>query len=195
MIPDFLADLHLDQVLAAYTANVDLYIHTSTNKQERIVDSEALKVCGFVRPGFGQKEFLDEKHFTVNNPTSRDFALLQIDHAAINTNLTKKCDCSVISSTDLLLIEFKANATSTSKAVIKSNYKKAMNQLRITKDIFQNGLSALGRDIFTLRNIEAFVCFRKGYPRLTASELNYRVSFAVATGGVPIYFDSYKEIR
>ena len=109
MIPAYLNDLHLDQVLAAYTGNVDAYLKES-NSNEHIVDSEVLKISGFVSPMFGQPEELAQKYFEVQNPNSKDFTLLQIDNGAIlSVAPTRRCDCAVITDKDLSLIEFKAN--------------------------------------------------------------------------------------
>lgn len=193
MIPAYLTDLDLPTIFAPYCANVDTYMQQS-NKDEHIVDSETMKVSGFVTASFGQDGEKAGKYFEVKNPKGKIFSLLQIDNGIIQTTSTKKCDCIIADTDTLCLIEFKANATSSSANTIKKNYKKAMKQLIVTKDIMQNGLTDLGKNLMTLRNIEAFVCFRKGYPRITTSEMNYKVSFATRTGGIPLSFDSMKEL-
>jgi len=193
MIPAYLDDLRLDEVLAPYTSNVGEYIIPS-DKDEYIVDSESQKVCGFVTPIFGQEEFESGKFFELKNPGKKDFALLQIDNAAIGTNLTCKCDCAILNDQFFFFIEFKANATSTKRTAVRKNYQKAMKQLKQTKDIIQGGLTPLGINLMEKRNVEAFVCFRKGYPRFTTSEAQYRMNFAIQTGGIPLSFDPVKEI-
>lgn len=190
MIPAYLTDLELSTVFAPYCANVDAYLQQS-NKDEHIVDSEMHRCCGFVTAIFGQDEEGEKKYFEVKNPLNKDFTLIQIDNGVIRTTATKKCDCAIANADEFCLIEFKANATSVNIKSIKNNYKKAMKQLVTTNNIMQNGLSVLKKDIMTLRNVEAFVCFRKGYPRITASEMNYKVRFAKETG-VPLSFDAVK---
>ena len=61
-------------------------------------------------------------------------------------------------------------------------------------EIIHNGITSIGKDFDTLRNIEAHICFRKGYPRQTASEGTYRVKFAAANR-CALYFDSEKTLR
>ena len=193
MIPAYLNDLHLNQVLSTYTTNVDTYLQQS-HGNEHIVDSEALKISGFVSPTFGQPEELALKYFEVQNPNSRDFSLLQIDNGAISSEVsTKRCDCAVITDKELSFIEFKANALSSNTKTIKSNYKSAMKQLRITIDIFRTGIAAFGGSINALRTVDAFVCFRRGYPRVTTSEMTYRANFAAQTH-IPLSFDPIKRI-
>ena len=193
MIPAYLNDLHLDQVLATYTTNVDAYLQQS-NSNEHIVDSETLKISGFVSPTFGQPEELALKYFEVQNANSRDFSLLQIDNGAISAAApTKRCDCAVITDKEFSFIEFKANALSSKTKTIKANYKSAMKQLRITIDIFRSGIAASGASLNALRNVEAFVCFRRGYPRVTTSEMTYRTNFA-AQAHVPLSFDPIKRL-
>lgn len=193
MIPAYLNDLHLDQVLAVYTANVDAYFQES-NRHEHIVDSEVQKISGFVSPTFGQSEELAQKYFEVQNPHGKDFTLLQIDNGAISSAApTKRCDCAVITDRELSFIEFKANALSSKTKTIKGNYKSAMNQLRITIDIFRTGIAAFGGSLTALRTVEAFVCFRRGYPRVTTSEMTYRTIFAAQTQ-VPLSFEPMKSL-
>lgn len=193
MIPTYLNDLRLNQILSTYTTNVEPYLQSS-NKGEHIVDSETSGISGFVTTTFGQPEDLAQKYFDVRNPHGRDFCLLQIDHAAINTNATEKCDCAVMNDTDLSFIEFKANATSTKPKQVKKNYKKAMRQLKKTIGIFRTGAAALGENLLSQRTVDAYICFRKGYPRITTSEMTYRVNFAGQTGGIPLSFDGVKTI-
>ena len=192
MIPSYLSDLQLDAVFAAYTSHIDSYLQ-QTNKSEYVVDSESAKVSGFVSSSFGRDEYDADKYFFVNNLKHKVFSLLQIDNATISTHTTSKCDCAILNDSFFSFIEFKANAISTKKNTVKSNYKKAIKQLRVTQDIVRNGLAAQGKDFLTMRDVEAYVCFRKGYPRFTNSEAQYRVKFAEDTG-IPLSFDPAKII-
>lgn len=188
MIPAYLNDLHLNQVFAAYTANVDAYLLDSTF-DEHVVDSESAKVSGFVTATFGQSEEHMQKFFEVKNLSGTPYCLLQIDNGAISAAApTKRCDCSIMNGKKLSLVEFKANAVSTKSKTIKKNYKYAMKQLKTTIALFNTGLNALGQTFTRLRQVESFVCFRRGYPRLTTSEMNYIVDFARETGGIPLSF-------
>ena len=193
MIPAFIQDLSLDLALAAYCPQVNRYILTS-NKDEHVVDLETQKKSVFVTPIVGQAEKRAGKVFEVKNLTNKDFALLQIDHGLINTTATKKCDCAVLDDKDCAFVEFKTNAISTKTSTIKANYNKALLQLSITIGIFRNGLVAAGKNLDLLRNVEAYVWFKKGYRRRTASEGTYRVKFA-AQNRCALYFEPKKDLK
>lgn len=188
---DFLKDLLLESALSSYSKNVCDYILHS-NQSEHIVDIEEIGMSYFVTDKIGQEEDANEKYFEVLNESKKDFALLQIDNGIIKTCKTKKCDCAIVDDSDLCFIEFKANATSTNPNQVKSNYRKAMQQLGTTISILKSGLSSLGKDLDSLRELEAYVCFRRGYPRVTSSEINYQVEFSKNNNGCPLYFEPKK---
>lgn len=186
MIPAYLNNLVLDQVFSTYCNNVDQYILESTS-DEHIVDSAAQKISGFVTSSFGQIEDTSLKYFAVENPNGGRYALLQIDNGIIQSSSTKKCDCIIANASSLCFIEFKANAYSNVTSTIRKNYAKAMEQLRTTIGLFDTHHNSKGVDFRTLRNVEAFICFRHGYPRSTSSKMNYQVSFA-ANNRIPLSF-------
>jgi hypothetical protein len=171
-MPDFLKDLLLESALSSYCQNVNNYILQS-NKNEHVVDIEGLGMSYFVTDKIGQEEDANKKYFEVINKSEKDFALLQIDNAIIKTNATQKCDCAIVDESNLCFIEFKANATSIKPNKVKKNYCKAMKQLGTTISIFKSSISSQGKDLKRLRKLEAYVCFRHGYPRKTSSEMNY----------------------
>lgn len=187
MIPSYLNDFQLPQVFAPYSTSVDSYLLQSTT-DEHIVESEVQKVSGFVTSTFGQAENAAGKYFSVKNPTGQPYALIQIDNGIIKSSATKKCDCAIANSASLCFIEFKANAYSTIASTIQKNYRKAMEQLSTTIGFLDSYLSTCGQDIRTLRAVEAFICFRHGYPRNTSSQMNYQVAFATANNGIPLSF-------
>lgn len=187
MIPSYLLDLQLPQVFAAYSTSVDSYLLQSTT-DEHIVDAEVQKVSGFVTATFGQAEDAAGKYFMVENPSGQPYALMQIDNGIIKSSATKKCDCAIANEVSLSFIEFKANAYSSNASTIQKNYRKAMEQLSTTVGFFDRHLAACGQDIRTLRIVEAFICFRQGYPRKTSSQMNYQVAFVAANNGIPLSF-------
>lgn len=193
MIPQYLDDLNLRQVFAPYTASVVQYIQESTT-DEHIVDSESMKISGFVSSTFGQAEELAGKYFVVENPSGHHYALLQIDNGLIKSHTTKKCDCAIADDTHLCLIEFKANASSKNPVTITDNYRNAAAQLSATISIFNTSCNAHGQDIADIRSMEAFVCFKKGYPQITSSQMNCQVAFAAANNGIPLSFARKKVI-
>lgn len=187
MIPTYLHDLQLPHVFAAYSTSVDSYLLQSTT-DEHIVDAEAQKISGFVTSTFGQVEDAAGKYFTVENPTGQPYVLIQIDNGIIKSSLTRKCDCAIANSVALCFLEFKANAYSSNASTIQKNYRKAMEQLSTTIGFFDIHLSTSGQDIRTQRAVEAFICFRNGYPRKTSSQINYQVIFAAVNNGIPLSF-------
>lgn len=191
MKADFLNDLFLESVLSSYSKNVFDYILYS-NQSEHIVDIEEIGMSYFVTEEIGQEEDANEKYFEVINVSKKDFALLQIDNGLIKTCETKKCDCAIVDDRGLCFIEFKANAISTNTNQVRKNYRKAMQQLGTTISIFKSGLSSLGKDLDRQRKLEAYVCFRRGYPRVTSSEINYQVEFSINNNGCPLYFEPKK---
>lgn len=190
MIPAYLNNLQLPQVFTAYTDRVDTYLQES-NTDEHVVDSSAVGVSGFVTTVFGQEEKSTEKFFSVENPSGQTYALMQIDNGIIKSSSTKKCDCAIANDAWLCFIEFKANAYSNKPSTIHKNYRKAIEQLTITIGFFDNYHTLQGIDFRTLRKVEAYICFRKGYPRSTSSQMNYQVDFA-ANNRIPLSFDRKK---
>lgn len=193
MIPVYLDDLQLPQVFEAYTDMVDRYL-LETMVDKHIVDSETNRICGFVTDVFGQNEEIAGEYFSVENPTESSYALLQIDHGIIKSSDLKKCDCAIANNTSLCFIEFKAKAYSSLLSTIEKNYKNAIEQLNATIGLFDSHHASQGTDIRTLRSIEAYICFRQGYPRNTSTQMNYQVAFAAANKGIPLLFARNKKL-
>ena len=191
MIPEYLSNLQLSHVFTTYTNNVDQFIQESTS-DELIVDSEEQKISGFVTDTFGQSEKSAQKSFSVSNPSLNPYALLQIDNGIIQSSGTKKCDCAIANDKSLCFIEFKANANSSKLSTIAKNYKKAIDQLITTIGFFDTFHNSQSVDFRTLRSVEAYICFRKGYPRSTSTQMNYQVSFAAKSNGIPLSFKRNK---
>lgn len=86
MIPTYLNDLELPQVFSLSSQDVVNYIQES-NKDEHIVDSESQRISGFVSATFGQCEDAAQKYFSIENPTTVPFALLQVDNGLIKSHV------------------------------------------------------------------------------------------------------------
>lgn len=192
MIPVFLQDLSLDSVLSSYCDDVGRYIFPS-KQSEHIVDLVEKGISCFVRGNQGRTEDEEHKYFEIDNPNGGDFALLQLDHGMLPDYLTK-CDCAIATDKECCFIEFKSNAFSANSDTVRNNYRKAMRQLSATIKIFRDGLNGIGKDLDKLREIEAYICLRSGYPRHTASEANYRFRFA-EDNRVSLSFESKKTLH
>lgn len=193
MIPTYLKDLELPRVFSQSSQEIVSHIMEST-KDEHIVDSESQKISGFVSATFGQEEDAALKYFSVENPTAAPFALLQVDNGLIKSHDVRKCDCVIVNDAYIGFIEFKANATSDCDVTMKKNCWKAMEQLKATIDTFNSCYKLQGKDIKSCRSsIEAFICFRQGYPKTTSSQFNYRVRFK-EENGIPLSFERKKTL-
>lgn len=191
MIPTYLNDLELPQVFSLSSQDVVNYIQES-NKDEHIVDSESQRISGFVTATFGQYEDAAQKYFSVENPTAVPFALLQVDNGLIKSHDVKKCDCIIVNDAYIGFIEFKANANSDCNMTMKKHCWKAMEQLKATIEVFNRRYIPQGKNIKSYRsNVEAFICFRQGYPKTKSSQINYRVRFK-NDNGIPLSFDRKK---
>ena len=148
------------------------------------------RISGFATVAFGAEENAAKEFFSVENPTKNPFSLLQIDNGIIKKNIgpaTKKCDCAIANNSSLCFIEFKTKACSNIVLTIEKNYRRAIEQLTATIGIFDSYHKSQGVDFRTLRAVEAYICFRHGYPRSTSSQMNYQVSFA-ANNRIPLSF-------
>lgn len=194
MIPAYLTNLQLDKVFEVYCSNVDQYIQESTS-DEHVVDSQVKRISGFATTTFGVEENAAKEYFSVENPTKNPFSLLQIDNGIIKKNIgpaTKKCDCAIVNNSSLCFIEFKTKACSNIISTIEKNYRRAIEQLTATINIFDSYHKLQGVDFRNLRAVEAYICFRNGYPRTTSSQMNYKVTFTTANRGIPLLFDRKK---
>ena len=194
MIPAYLTDLQLDKVFADHCSKIEQYIQEST-LNEHVVDSKVKRISGFATATFGAEENTAKEFFSVENPTKNFFSLLQIDNGIIKKNIgpsTKKCDCAIANNSSLCFIEFKTKARSHIISTIEKNYRKAIEQLTATIGIFDSYHKSQGINFRILRDVEAYICFRHGYPRSTSSQMNYQVAFATANNGIPLSFNRKK---
>lgn len=75
---------------------------------------------------------------------------------------------------------------------VRKNCCKAMEQLKATIEVFNQHYIHQRKNIKSYRsNVEAFICFRLGYPKTKSSQINYRVRFKDDTG-IPLSFDRKK---
>lgn len=193
MIPAYLNNLELPKVFSLSSQEVVNHILEST-KDEHIVDSESQRISGFVSATFGQAEYVSRKYFIVENPTASPYALLQVDNGLVKSHDVRKCDCIIVNDVYIGFIEFKANATSECDVTVKKNCWKAMEQLKATIDTFNRCYKLQGKDIKSCRpSVEAFICFRQDYPKVTSSQINYRVRFK-EENGISLSFDRVKTL-
>ena len=119
------------------------------------------------------------KFLTWQNPEQ-----LFVAQELINKVKSKCCGIKVI--------EFKANAESGCHKTISKRYDKAIEQLQTTINIFNQHYSVQNTDVTTLRNVEAYICFRQGYPKFTSMQMNYKAKFTQQNHGIPLSFATTK---
>lgn len=191
MIPSYLNDLDLPQVFSQYAPVVDRYLIES-DKSNHIVDSRASGISGFVSSTFGVLEEAAGKFFAVEDVSAVPYVLLQIDNGLIQSTHIKKCDCAIANAVFFSFIEFKTEAFSRVPSQVKKNHLKAMKQLLATIQLFDSFYQTQGLDIRKMRNVEAFICFRQGYPRSLSSQMNYMTWFLNKSKGIPLSFKRKK---
>lgn len=156
---------------------------SQSSKSELIVD-DSVQGCIFVPVGSVQG-------FYVENPAGRTFYLIQIDDRLLPQQRGGQCDGAFIYDESINLLEFKTNTTTFNKNTVRKHYNKAVNQLKNTLLRFTRA----GVDVHTqAANVEAHICFNNTFPRKRASESNRAVKFALATGGVGLFFEGTKKI-
>jgi len=194
MTPQCIDDLCLEEVFRTYSSKVQQFIIVS-DKDEHIVDSFSAGKCVFVAESIGMDENDAQKHFEVKNPSGNEYALIQIDNGIIRRKApVKRCDCAISNDKELCFIEFKTNVISANEKVQTSNYMDAIIQLSTTIKLVLSGLQSLGKDLLSIRNVEAYICFRKGYPSTTSTQMDYKVSFAKSNNGIPLSFARSKSL-
>jgi|GEM_PF-1903115 len=116
-----------------------------------------------------------DKCFIVRNNKHIDVFLWRIDGVLYGKDT--KCDCAILTSTQLDFVEFKTNAANSSSEAIRQNYEKACDQLSSTiKDVKRKcgGVNIL---IEKERSLKAFAVFNRTVPRITAYENNLKRKF------------------
>lgn len=187
MIPIYLNDLNLPQVFSSYSNAIDSYLCES-DKSNHIVDSRTNGISGFVSPTFGVLENVSGKYFSVEDVSRVSYVLLQIDNGLIKSSSTKKCDCAIANDQIFSFIEFKTEAYSSNPRTVANNHLKAMEQLLATIRLFDSFYQTQGLNIRRMRSVDAFICFRQGYPRHNSSQMFYRTAFLSRSQGIPLSF-------
>lgn len=155
---------------------------TKNNSHLFVYDSESLGHSTFITNTYG---IGSDKVFNVANNTRKDVFLWHIDGVLYARD--SKCDCALISDTDLKFVEFKSEAAQNSLQAIEDNYNKAYKQLSITfKDIDSKCKSA-GVDMRKIVNIKAYAVFNRTVPSDNATQKNLKTKF-LKEHGVKLLF-------
>lgn len=121
-----------------------------------------------------------DKLFIANNPKHKDVFLWHIDGVMFPKD--SKCDCAVLTESDMCFIEFKSNAANRSNEAIKHNYNKAYNQLMLTLNEVTDRCQQVDVNLKDVVNVKAFAVFNKTVPRNDALRKNISARFLLASG-------------
>jgi len=181
-IPEALDDLNLNNVFINYSTEVykflkeeirDCYIADFPDGPCCFVDINSESSCNSI-----------EKCFSVRNNSGEEYWLLQIDKGVIKKSV-KKCDCAVMNRYSIAFIEFKANMTTENPKTMLKEYQRAQEQLKSTITLFRD---VHGKSLSSIRDLNAYVCLRKGYPKFGPLYQNISIAFKNDTG-IPLSFD------
>lgn len=140
------------------------------------------------------------KAFHLVNRAKKDVVLLPLDNYIVkDPSLTKGgiTDSAFLTNDELLFVEFKTEATSSTKAALKRNSKKARKQLwhtyeSILKPKFQEQDIELADEV----NIEFYIVFDSSLvvTAASASFMNHMMNFQNEHGH-PLFFENMREIE
>lgn len=136
-----------------------------------------------------------DKICKVLNPSQDTAILLPIDNRFIKNNVNGIADAAVFNTKDFHFVEFKTNAEGNSDYAVAETYKKAMEQLNETLNLFESKINAVKVDFRKQVNIECNIIVSETFPRNKSAEMTNAILFAQQTSGIPLGFDNEIELR
>lgn len=110
----------------------------------------------------------------VTNTSGESIDFIKLDHCLIDTN-ERKCDCILMNSSKLFLIEIK-NSASGSRSTKR---REAVNQLGNTIDLLKRNSIQISERI-----VKAIICFKHSTTRPTQPSMNTKKAFFLEEYGV-----------
>lgn len=148
-----------------------------------IADDDTMGVSHFV-DNSGEHD----KCLKVINLQSHEYALLGIDHSLIKEKEGGIADCGVFDDRKFWMVEFKTNAQGNSDVAVEDTYKKAINQIEKTIELFSDSMSKADVDFVEASDLQCNIVTARSFPRMTALEASLSLEFAMDNNGVPLYF-------
>ena len=136
-----------------------------------------------------------DKICKVFNPSQDTAILLPIDNRFIKNNVNGIADAAVFNTKDFHFVEFKTNAEGNSDYAVAETYKKAMEQLKETLNLFESKINAIKVDFRKQVNVECNFIVSETFPRNKSAEMSNAILFAQQTSGIPLGFDNEIELR
>lgn len=135
-----------------------------------------------------------DKTCKVINPSQDTAVLLPIDNRFIKNNVNGIADAAVFNTKDFHFVEFKTNAEGNSDYAVAETYKKAMEQLKETLNLFESKINAIKVDFRKQVNVECNIIVSETFPRNKSAEMTNAILFVQQTNGVPLNFDNEIEL-
>lgn len=136
-----------------------------------------------------------DKACKVLNPSQNTTTLLPIDNRFIKNNVNGIVDAAVFNTKDFHFVEFKTNAEGNSDYAVAETYKKAMNQLKVTLNLFESKINAIKIDFRKQVNVECNIIVSETFPRNKSAEMTNAMLFAQETNGILLRFDNEIELK
>lgn len=132
----------------------------------------------------------DAQHaLLIINNKNKEIVLLKIDHKLFDNRPGGIADCAVLNGTCFDFVEFKTNALGNSEQSIRDTFDKAIWQLKITADLFDQRLSSVEVNFRDAVAIRCRVVVSERFPKSTATKQEYKLSFAEDTNGLELSFE------
>lgn len=136
-----------------------------------------------------------DKACKVLNPSQNTATLLPIDNRFIKNNVNGIADAAVFNTKDFHFVEFKTNAEGNSDYAVSETYKKAMDQLKGTLNLFESKINAIKIDFRKQVNVECNIIVSETFPRNKSAEMTNAMLFAQETNGILLRFDNEIELK
>lgn len=134
------------------------------------------------------------KYCKILNTKGTEAVILAIDNALIPHHKGGIADGAVFNTNDFHFVEFKTNAKGTSVKAVDEIYRKAMQQLKSTVDLFNGQLQKAKIEFTQAVNVECHMIVALSFPRNSATEMTYALKFAKETEGISLSFDNIIEL-
>jgi len=168
-----LKDLKLDELLkspqflglfpegATDDERLEVLFSETTHAHVWVTDDDQVGHSIFV---FNTNGVNKDKLLCITNPLSHSVFLWAIDGKMFAK--LSKCDCALVSDSNLHLIEFKANVVSENLLTIGEHYDKATEQLSLTLQNLTKAYGNMGYDIFDIfEDVDAQIVFDRQIPQ------------------------------
>lgn len=183
VMPEAVRRLQLRRAFKGYNPGIEDCIAVTREVEFAIADDEVRKYSVMVPVD------TEDKCCHVHNPQGTEVVLLQIDNKLIANRAGGVADCAVFNTALFCFVEFKTNAEGNSDKAIDDTYRKAMEQLKATLQLFADKERAIGIDFPNCVETESHIIVNQLFPRSRAREQALRLEFAADTG-TPLSFEN-----